>query len=206
VQRFAPKLIASLDRAIDFLTQTLKFGRAQELPPARERLAVKAIVDEVIESAVVQTSSRIVLYNNVPASVIADADREQIGRVLTNLTRNAIQALEAAQAENPDAPDGSITIRAWREGSVVSMEVKDNGPGVPERVRDKLFEAFLSAARPGGTGLGLAIAAELVRAHGGEIKLHATGETGTSFILVIPDSVAELRTGRRGERKPTPDG
>jgi signal transduction histidine kinase len=86
------------------------------------------------------------------------------------------------------------------------MEVKDNGPGVPERVRDKLFEAFLSAARPGGTGLGLAIAAELVRAHGGEIKLHATGETGTSFILVIPDSVAELRTGRRGERKPTPDG
>jgi signal transduction histidine kinase len=206
VQRFAPKLIASLDRAIDFLTQTLKFGRAQELPPARERLAVKAIVDEVIESAVVQTSSRIVLYNNVPASVIADADREQLGRVLTNLTRNAIQALEAAQAENPDAPDGSITIRAWREGSVVSMEVKDNGPGVPERVRDKLFEAFLSAARPGGTGLGLAIAAELVRAHGGEIKLHATGETGTSFILVIPDSVAELRTGRRGERKPTPDG
>jgi signal transduction histidine kinase len=206
VQRFAPKLIASLDRAIDFLTQTLKFGRAQELPPARERLAVKDIVDEVIESAVVRTSSRIVFYNNVPASVIADADREQLGRVLTNLARNAIQALEAAQAENPDAPDGSITVRAWREGSVVSMEVKDNGPGVPERVRDKLFEAFQSAARPGGTGLGLAIAAELVRAHGGEIKLHATGETGTSFILIIPDSVAELRTGRRGERKPTPDG
>ncbi|MGQ0486008.1 MAG: sensor histidine kinase [Hyphomicrobiales bacterium] len=206
VQRFAPKLIASLDRAIDFLTQTLKFGRAQELPPARERLAVHEIVDEVIASAVVQTSSRIVLYNNAPASVIADADREQLGRVLTNLTRNAIQALEAAQAENPDAPDGSVTIRAWREGSVVAIEVKDNGPGIPERVRDKLFEPFQSAARPGGTGLGLAIAAELVRAHGGEISLHSTGETGTSFILTFPDSVAELRTGRRGERKPAPDG
>ncbi len=205
VQRFAPKLIASLDRAIEFLTQTLKFGRAQELPPARERLVVKDIADEVIDSAIVQTSSRVVFYNNAPASVIADADREQLGRVLTNLTRNAIQALEAAQAENPDAPDGSVTVRAWREGSVVTIEVKDNGPGVPERIRDKLFEPFQSAARSGGTGLGLAIAAELVRAHGGEIRLHATGESGTSFIITFPDSVAELRTGRRGERKPMPD-
>jgi len=205
VQRFAPKLIASLDRAIDFLTQTLKFGRAQEPPPARERLPVKDIVNEVIDSAVLQTSSRIVLYNNVPASVIADADREQLGRILTNLTRNAIQALEAAQAENPDVPDGSVTMRAWREGSVISIEVKDNGPGVPEQVRDKLFEPFQSAARPGGTGLGLAIAAELVRAHGGEIALQATGGTGTSFLLTIPDSVTELRAGRRGERKPAPD-
>jgi signal transduction histidine kinase len=206
VQRFAPKLIASLDRAIDFLTQTLKFGRAQESPPARERLPVKDIVNEVIDSAVLQTSSRIVLYNNVPASVIADADREQLGRILTNLTRNAIQALEAAQAENPHVPDGSVTMRAWREGSVISIEVKDNGPGVPEQVRDKLFEPFQSAARPGGTGLGLAIAAELVRAHGGEIALQATGGTGTSFLLTIPDSVTELRAGRRGERKPAPDG
>lgn len=206
VQRFAPKLIASLDRAIDFLTQTLKFGRAQEPPPARERLSVKDIVNEVIDSAVLQTSSRIVLYNNVPASIIADADREQLGRILTNLTRNAIQALEAVQAENPHAPDGSVTMRAWREGSVISIEVKDNGPGVPEQVRDKLFEPFQSAARPGGTGLGLAIAAELVRAHGGEIALQATGGTGTSFLLTIPDSVTELRAGRRGERKPAPDG
>jgi signal transduction histidine kinase len=205
VQRVAPKLIASIDRAIEFLTQTLKFGRAQEPPPSRERLAVKDIVDEVIDSAVVQTSSRIVLYNNVPASVIAEADREQLGRVLINLTRNAIQALEAAQSENPDAPNGSVTVRAWREGSVVSFEVKDNGPGIPERVRGKLFEAFQSAARPGGTGLGLAIAAELVRAHGGDINLRGTGETGTSFTFTIPDSVAELRTGRRGERKPAPE-
>jgi signal transduction histidine kinase len=125
--------------------------------------------------------------------------------VLINLTRNAIQALEAAQSENSDAPSGSVTVRAWREGSVVSIEVRDNGPGIPERVRGKLFEAFQSAARPGGTGLGLAIAAELVRAHGGEIGLDRTDETGTSFTFTIPDSVAELRTGRRGERKPAPE-
>jgi len=201
VQRFAPKLIDSLDRAIDFLTRTLKFGRAHEAPPAREKITLKALGDDVIEGAVLQTSSRIVFYNNIPPSLIADADREQLSRVMTNLLRNAIQAISAAQAGNPEAPDGTVTLRSWREGTVVTIEVKDNGPGVPERIRPKLFEAFQSAGS-GGTGLGLAIAAELVRAHGGDVKLASTGPEGTCFTVTVPDTVAELRAGRRGERKP----
>jgi signal transduction histidine kinase len=202
VQRFAPKLIDSLDRAIEFLTRTLKFGRAQEAPPERQKIALKTLADEVIEGTVVQTSSRIVLYNNIPPSLIADADPGQLNRVLTNLLRNSIQAIGLAQSGNAEAPDGTVTLRSWREGTVVTIEVIDNGPGVPERVRPKLFEAFQSAG-PGGTGLGLAIAAELVRAHGGDVKLASTGPEGTSFWVTVPDTVAELRTGRRGERKPT---
>jgi len=201
VQRFAPKLIDSLDRAIDFLTRTMKFGRAQEAPPAREKITLKALADEVIEGTVLHTSSRIVLYNNIPPSLIADADREQLSRVLTNLLRNAIQAIAAAHSGDPKAPDGTVTLRSWREGSVVTIEVKDNGPGVPERIRPKLFEAFQSAGQ-GGTGLGLAIAAELVRAHGGDVKLASTGPEGTCFTVTVPDTVAELRAGRRGERQP----
>ena len=81
------------------------------------------------------------------------------------------------------------------------IEVKDNGPGIPERVRGKLFEAFQSAARSGGTGLGLTIASELIRSHGGDIKLAATGADGTEFVITIPDSATELRPGRRGERR-----
>jgi signal transduction histidine kinase len=201
VKRFAPKLIESLDRAIAFLTQTLKYGRAQELPPQREKFTLRTLVDEVVDHAVIRASSRIVLYNNVPADVVCDADREQIGRTLTNLLRNAVQALETKQAEDPAAPDGAVTLRAWREGSVVTIEVKDNGPGIPERVRERLFEAFQSSARSGGTGLGLAIAAELVGAHGGNIRLSETGFHGTSFVITVPDTVAELRVGRRGERR-----
>ena len=206
VQRFAPKLINSLDRAIDFLTQTLKFGRAQEQPPAREKLQLRELADEVIESAVVRASSRVVLFNQVPAGTIVDADREHLSRVLTNLLRNAIQALEDLQAQTADAPEGHVTVKSWRQGSVVTIEVKDNGPGIPERVRPRLFEAFQSAAKPGGVGLGLAIASELIRAHGGEIRLEATGADGTVFCVVIPDSVTELRAGRRGERHPIQGG
>jgi signal transduction histidine kinase len=196
VQKFAPKLIASLDRAIDFCLQTLKYGRAQEAPPRREKFPLHALVDEVIDGTVIQTSSSITLYNNVPMSLAADADRDQLFRVLTNLVRNAIQAIEAAAT----AIDGAVTIAARREGSVTLIDVKDNGPGVPESARAKLFEAFQSVARPGGTGLGLAIAAELVHAHGGGITLAATNDSGSVFQIAIPDRIGELRTGRRGER------
>ena len=196
VKRFAPKLIGSLDRAIAFLTETLTFGRAEEQPPARERLDLNALAEDVIEAMVLQASARVVLYNQVPPGLEVDADRDQLNRVLTNLLRNAIQALDGAADPRTE---GCITLRAWREGSVVTLEVRDNGPGIPERIRPKLFEAFQSAAKSGGVGLGLAIAADLVRAHGGEIRLQGTGPEGTVFLVAIPDRVVELRPGRRGE-------
>jgi signal transduction histidine kinase len=201
VKRFAPKLIGSLDRAIEFLSQTLKFGRAQELPPSREKLDLRGLVDEVIEAAVVKATSRAVILNNVPPGVSADADRDHLVRVLTNLTRNAIQAIEFQQAERPDAPEGMVALEARREGSVTVIEIRDNGPGIPEQIRERLFQAFQSAARQGGTGLGLAIAAELIRAHGGDIRLQSSTDAGTCFVITIPDQVAQLRAGRNGERR-----
>ena len=171
------------------------------MPPQREKLGLSGLVDEVIEAAVVNASSRITISNAVPPGVSVDADREQLIRVLTNLMRNAIQAIEFAQAERPDAPDGAITLQARREGSVTVIEVSDNGPGIPDQIRDKLFEAFQSAARQGGTGLGLAIAAELVRAHGGDIQLQGSTEAGTCFVITIPDHVTQLRSGRGGSHK-----
>ena len=135
------------------------------------------------------------ILNNVPPGVSVDADREQLVRILTNLARNAIQAIESLQAERQDAPDGIIAIEARREGSVAVIEIKDNGPGIPNQIRDRLFQAFQSAARQGGTGLGLAIAAELVRAHGGDIRLQSSTDAGTCFIVTIPDQVAQLRAG-----------
>lgn len=201
VQKFAPKLIASLDRAISLCVQTLKYGRAEEPVPRREKFMLNLLVDEVVESIAVDASNRIVLYNNVPPNLSIDADRDQLFRVLTNLMRNAAQALEQRESEGPDFKEGSITLKAWREGAVVSMSVTDNGPGIPEHVRGRMFEAFQSSARPGGTGLGLTIAADLVRAHGGQLWLTSSGPEGTSFMMTLPDRVSELRGGKRGERR-----
>ena len=87
-------------------------------------------------------------------------------------------------------------IAARREGAVTVIEVRDTGPGVPERAKAHLFQAFQSVARKGGTGLGLAIAAELVQAHGGQIAL-ISNEGGATFRVTIPDAVVDLERVRR---------
>jgi signal transduction histidine kinase len=73
-----------------------------------------------------------------------------------------------------------------RNGKHVTIEVSDNGPGVPEKARAHLFQAFQGSARKGGTGLGLAVAQELINAHGGVIRLRNT-DKGATFELEIPD-------------------
>ena len=94
-----------------------------------------------------------------------------------------------------DAATFQIRITGRREGSVAILEVSDTGPGVPAQAREHLFEAFQTSGRPGGSGLGLAIAAELVRAHGGDIHL-VEGTIGATFRIAIPDRPVELQSVR----------
>src|SRR5262249_35759361 len=91
-----------------------------------------------------------------------------------------------------------IRITGRREGAVAVIEVSDTGPGFSEKAREHLFEAFQGSTRTGGTGLGLAIAAELVRAHGGEIRPVGVA-CGATLRLPIPDSAVEL-AAHRGAR------
>ena len=188
VQRFAPKLINSLDRAIQFLNQTITFGRAQELPPKREHMSLTNVVDEVFETTGLMADATIALRNEVSRDLIVDADREQLIRMLTNLTRNAIQAIATRQNS-----ENYVCVSSFRRGSVAVIQVADSGPGIPVMIRDNLFQAFQSAARVGGTGLGLTISAELANAHGGDIRVVESGESGTVFEITIPDRVEELR-------------
>jgi len=201
VQRFAPKLISSLDRAIGFCAQTLKFGRASEAPPSRERFELRPLAEEVIDTAAIQASSHVMLYNDIAGDLVVDADREQLFRILMNLTRNAVQALEASIKQGTALRECNLRIKAWREGGVTTIEVRDNGPGVPEKARNHLFEAFKGGARAGGTGLGLAIANELTRAHGGELRLITDANMGAVFWVVLPDRITELHPGKRGQKE-----
>jgi signal transduction histidine kinase len=182
VQRFTPKLIASLDRAITFLNQTITYGRAQELPPRREWVCLYDAVDEVFDTARLLGGDGIQLINEAPHSIHVDADREQLIRILTNLTRNAIQAIETRKG-----PNNAVRISGARKGEMALIHVADTGPGIPPAVRNKMFEAFQTAARAGGTGLGLAISAELIAAHSGKITVSSSDENGTVFEISIPD-------------------
>ena len=127
-----------------------------------------------------------------------DADPDHLFRVLLNLVRNAAQALETSPRNDPWSQQIRVTGR--REGAVAILEVSDTGPGVPQKARDHLFEAFQSSGRPGGSGLGLAIAAELIRAHGGTISL-VEGTIGATFRIVIPDRPVELLSIRNERQR-----
>ena len=193
VQRFAPKLMRSLERAIAFCQSTLSYGRAQEAAPDRRMVAIEAVVAEVRETAGLASDASITWVTAIERSLAVDADPDQLFRVLLNLVRNAAQALESNPRNDPASMQIRVTGR--REGAVAILEVSDTGPGVPQKARDHLFEAFQSSSRPGGSGLGLAIAAELVRAHGGEISL-VEGTIGATFRIVIPDRPVELLSVR----------
>lgn len=192
VQRFAPKLISSLDRAIIFLNQTITYGRAKELPPARETLKLRDVIAEVFESAALLAGKKVSLKNEVSQSTKVDADREHLIRILINLIRNSIQALDTISKSTK-----IVTISASRSDRVTTIKVADNGPGIPANIRARVFEAFQSSARAGGSGLGLAISAELTQAHGGTISVLESTDSGTVFEVAIPDYAEEIR-GRNG--------
>ncbi len=196
VQRFAPKLMRALERAIAFCQTTLSYGGAQEPPPDRKTVEVESLIEEVHEALGLGLGVPIRWIVAVERGLTMEADHDQLFRVLVNIARNAVQALEARGARDPARDQIRITGR--REGSVAVIEVSDTGPGVPEKARTHMFQAFQGAARAGGTGLGLAIAAELVRAHGGEIRL-VPGTIGATFSITIPDRAVDL-SSRRGER------
>lgn len=182
VQTFAPKLIASLDRAINFCTDSLRFGRAEEAAPRRELMLLRPMIEEVGDALFLPRDDQIAFTIDADDTLRIDADREQLFRILSNLVRNAVQAIESQD----DGVKGEIRISGRREGRKVIVEVSDDGPGVPPTAKQNLFRAFQGSTRKGGTGLGLAIAQELSAVHGGSLRLADT-KTGATFVLELPD-------------------
>jgi signal transduction histidine kinase len=201
VQRFAPKLLATLDRAIAYSRAVLDYGKTGEAPPERRLISVGRLVGDVAELLGARDGGHGLAFDEgirlaieVADEIEIDADPDQIFRVILNLMRNAMQALEG---DHDPSLVRRVTVSAERQGSVVVLRVADTGPGVPARARENLFRPFQGGVRRGGTGLGLAICAELVRAHGGTIDLVDAGP-GATFEVTIPDRVIDLADfGRR---------
>lgn len=183
VMRLAPKLVGTLDRAIRFCEATLAYGRAADDTPKIAPTRLRPLADEALETVLLAARSEIRVSNETPDDLVVEVDREQFFRVLSNLFRNAVEALDGAGHRSP-----AIRVVAGKNDAAVRIVIADNGPGLPQAARDKLFSAFSGSARPGGTGLGLAIAADILQAHGGSIALCAAEEgwPGAAFEIVLP--------------------
>ena len=190
VARMAPKLMNSIARAVNLCENTLTFGKAEEAPPALGIVSLAAIVNDVVEGErlAVEADQPLTFTEDVPPGMMVRADAEQLYRVLSNLARNARQAIVASKKPaNIDITAGEDTDNWW-------IRVSDTGPGLPPRAQEHLFTPFQGGVSKGGAGLGLAISAELIRGHGGTLVLDKTDAAGTIFLIALPKSVVDAET------------
>ncbi|MHB1103819.1 MAG: HAMP domain-containing sensor histidine kinase [Devosia sp.] len=185
VQRLAPRLVLSIDKAIGFVQSVLDYGRQSATPPRPAPVDLRTLVEEAAFDARLAGHPEIGIVNAVPEGVTINADPDQLARVFVNLLKNAREALEGATSriETP-----AVEIHLVEEDDWLTISITDNGPGLPPRARDNLFVAFEGSARSGGTGLGLAIARELTEAHGGRLD-YVAQPSGTRFDVALPGAI-----------------
>ncbi|MBU1346503.1 MAG: HAMP domain-containing histidine kinase [Alphaproteobacteria bacterium] len=188
VAKTLPRLERALGRAAALTRNVLDYGKSEEPAPVLDRIVLAPAATAAGEDAGLE-SQGVRLVKSIPARFAVRADADQLHRILVNLMRNARQAIEgdSARAGRPrGGPLGAVMIEAeTRDGGCV-IRIIDDGPGIPPRLSERLFEPFVSGRSADGTGLGLTISRELAANHGGDLRLIETGPTGTTFELTLP--------------------
>ncbi len=179
VKRVTPRLYDAIDHAVDLCSQTLNYVGDSDPEVRRELFHIYELVEEVRAEMRPAEGEEdgFTVRNELVFEMSVEADRRQMFRVLANLARNAKQAGAT-----------TFTVRATEHEDRITIDAVDDGPGLEQKARDKLFQPFAGSARKGGTGLGLVICRDIMQAHGGDLKLVEAGAKGTLFRLILPNS------------------
>ena len=182
IQRTFDSLLDQIDNLSDIATSFSDFAK---MPlPRNEVFEVTGVLNKAAD--LYADDTRITLKRQIAAGpVMVIGDRQLMGRILTNLLINAIQSV-------PPDRKPSISLKLYTRDEEVQIEIHDNGAGIPEAIRTKVFLPNFSTKR-GGSGLGLAIAKRGVEHAGGSIWFETTEDVGTSFFLSLPLSHVPLR-------------
>lgn len=172
VRRMAPGLMAAIDRAIALCGRTVDYAQSDQ-SARRVRVPLRPLVAEA--AATLAEPRGVAVEIEAGDEAVVSGDRNQLFRVFANLIGNA-----------DEAGAKRVAVAAVVAQDMLVVTVSDNGTGMPDEVKDTLFTPFARSSRPGGSGLGLAIVREILRAHGGDILLAASGPKGTSFRLRLP--------------------
>jgi signal transduction histidine kinase len=184
VAKALPRLERALSRAAALSRNVLEYGRSEEPEPQKVRAPLSAVLTMAAEDAGLSADG-VRLMKSLPARFNVHADPDQLYRILVNLMRNARQAIES-DATRSDKHGVVRVTGSTADGDCVIL-ISDDGPGIPPRLSEKLFEAFVTGRASGGTGLGLTISRELAVNNGGTLTLIETGPSGTTFELRLPN-------------------
>ncbi|MFQ5500182.1 MAG: PAS domain-containing sensor histidine kinase [Candidatus Zixiibacteriota bacterium] len=184
VADYCAKIGDQIDRMSELTRDTLEYARGTtrlHLEPTELHSYFNSINEYHLE---LYRRSGIGLKILGEHGITVSIDRQRFRRVIDNLLGNALEALK---------PGDLVTIN-WLFGlEVLSIAIEDNGPGIPDEIRDKLFEPFVSTGKATGTGLGLAIAKKIVNDHGADIEVGSVAGIGTSFIIRLPAQLVVTR-------------
>lgn len=176
-------IVEQIDRITGIVQSLLDFTRHRE--PQMARVDLADVMDDVIELLAAECRRvGIDVHRSVDGNVTVHGDRDQLQQVALNLMLNAVQAL--AHKEGPRSLTVQVAEVADDHGDGVALTVADNGPGIPEEARERIFEPFYTTKAAGaGTGLGLAVARRIAEEHKGSLRL-VPGGAGTCVRLVLP--------------------
>ena len=178
------RVISEGQRASEIVTRIRAFLKKE--PARSSQLNVATLISEAIllvEQELQQGSValRLALDPNLPP---IRGDKVQLQQVLINILINSVQAMTRRSSSR------HIALEAFRSGSdAIAIEISDNGPGIAEEEREKLFDPFFTT-RDDGMGMGLAICKTLVEAHGRELKATRASGEGATFRVILPASSA----------------
>ena len=112
---------------------------------------------------------------------------QDMGRVILNLITNAFYVVKEKKRETPNGYEPTVTVTTRKTKDKIIISVKDNGKGIPQKIVDKIFQPFFTTKPTGlGTGLGLSLSYDIVKAHGGELKVETKEGEGAEFIIILP--------------------
>jgi len=180
------KLLTQIDEMSAMLEDLLAFARGDSrLRPAQ--IEISHLVGEIRQALAATCESRgVTLSVEAKSDGMATIDVGRAKRIIFNLAKNAVDALSRG---------GTLTIDVQGTSDGIRLGVRDNGPGIPEPIRDKLFSPFVTYGKKHGTGLGLSIVKRFVEDHGGRITVTTAEHQGTTFEVFLP-SIAPLAASR----------
>lgn len=177
------QILEQSDRARDIVRTLLEFSRISEF--SWQELSLKTLVEKTITLLRGQIASNVTINLDIPGELVISVDKQRMQQVFLNLIKNALDVI---------GEKGEIwvscreIIKKGKGRREVEILIEDNGPGIPEAIRDKIFDPFFTTKDVGhGSGLGLFIVHDIIEMHGGTIRVESRLDQGTTFIIWLPD-------------------
>ncbi len=178
VRALAASALTETERMVRMCSELLDSVRASEDRSARERLALDAWVEDVV-AGIAESAGQagVDVATQLASEATVEIDPDRLQRALLNLLHNAIEAM-------PEG--GTLRVETAREVGVALLRVSDTGVGIPEEIRERIFEPFVTAGKRGGSGLGLAVVKKVIDDHRGTIRVGKAEGGGTAFECRLP--------------------